>query len=101
MKYIIIFFTLALLISCKETTEPIVNKKTTQEKPETLERRIVRTIEAGLDIPATEKYSYKIYKEHLDNDDSLDYIITINRLEFAKQKAINGEKLAKRAEVGF
>lgn len=101
MKYFTILFTLTFLISCTETPETIVVEKPTQEKPETLERRIVRTIEAGLDIPATEEYTYKIYKEHLDNDDSLDYIITINRLEFAKQKAIDGGKLAKRAEVGF
>lgn len=101
MKYLVILLVITSLYSCKDTPEIIDTDKPTPEKALTLEQTIVRQIEASHEISATEKYSYKIYKEHLDNDDSLDYIITVNRLDFAKQKAIEGGKIAKRAETGF
>jgi len=101
MKYLIILLALTLLYSCKETPDQINIDKPISDITLTLEQKIIRQIEASHEIPATEKYSYKIYKEHLDNDDSLDYIITVNRLEYAKQRAIEGGKLAKRAESGF
>ena len=101
MKYLVVLLVFTFLYSCKDTPQKTNTDKPTPDMVLTLEQRIVRQIEASHEITATEKYSYKIYKEHLDNDDSLDFIITVNRLDYAKEKAIQGGKLAKRAETGF
>lgn len=65
------------------------------------EEMVVRHIEADLNIPVKEKYDYKIYKAHLDNDSIIDAIITVNRLEFALEEARLSGNSAKRAEIGF
>ena len=65
------------------------------------EEMVVRHIEADLNIPVKEKYDYKIYKAHLDNDSIIDAIITVNRLEFALEEAMSSGNSAKRAEIGF
>lgn len=101
MKYLAILLLGLSFLSCEEKKTPFSPEVKVPVETESLERKIERHIEASLDIPSTEKYSYKIYKEHLNLDDSIDYIVTVNRLEFAKQRAIEGEKLAKRAEIGF
>ena len=46
-------------------------------------------------INENEKYSYEIYKEHLNGDSIIDAVITINRLEYAKLKAEESGKLYK------
>jgi len=66
-----------------------------------LEEIIERHIESNLEISGTEDYSFKIYKEHLDGDDKMDAIITVNRLQFALDEAAKSENSAKRAEFGF
>src|SRR5690606_10100100 len=66
-----------------------------------IDEKIIRHIEGNLSIPRTEKYSYKIYKERLNDDDSLDYIITVNRLQKALDEAIESNNIAKRAEMGY
>ena len=101
MKYLYILFVITCFFSCKDTTDTKITDDDLPKEVLTLKQRIINKIESSLEITSEENYSYRIYKEHLDNDDSLDYIITINRLELAKQKAIEGGKLAKRAESGF
>ncbi|MDP4636640.1 MAG: hypothetical protein NWS40_08130 [Crocinitomicaceae bacterium] len=66
-----------------------------------LEDIIEQHIEGNLKIPGTEDYSFKIYKEHLDGDDKMDAIITVNRLQFALDEAAKSDNSAKRAEFGF
>ena len=68
-----------------------------EKKAPTVEVLIVRQIEGNLSIPATEDYSYTIYSEELNGDDSLDYIVTVNRLDFALNKAIEKGNTAQRA----
>tara|TARA_B110000305_G_scaffold82591_1_gene92909 strand:- start:2308 stop:3039 length:732 start_codon:yes stop_codon:yes gene_type:complete len=68
---------------------------------ETIEQRITRHIEANLKIPATEKYTYQIFKGEINGDDSLDFIITVNRLDFAINEAIERKRMAKSASSGF
>jgi hypothetical protein len=58
-------------------------------------------IKLQLRIPNTEKFTYKIYKEHMDNDDKIDAIITVNRIEFAIIEANKSPNPAKKAELGF
>lgn len=92
---------LLILFSCSE-------KKSTDDTKETVDKQTIpftemveRHIEANLEIPSQEKYSYNIYKEHLDNDTIIDAIITVNRLEFALEEARKSGNSAKRAEIGF
>lgn len=97
----IIAFTL-LFASCKDAPS---ENQVIEDKPEiekgSLEDIIEQHIEGNLQIPATEDYSFKIYKEHLDGDDKMDAIITVNRLQFALNEAAKSDNSAKRAEFGF
>jgi hypothetical protein len=88
--------------SCKDVT---TDKETVKDNPEvekgSLEDIIEQHIEGNLKIPGTEEYSFKIYKEHLDGDDKMDAIITVNRLQYALDEAAKSDNSAKRAEYGF
>lgn len=103
MKYLNVILLALLLGAC---TEPPADS---DEKPDTSdpsaqmtnEELLIRHIESNLKIPATENYSYKIYKEDLNGDDSLDYIVTVNRLNKAMEEAIQSGNVAKRAEIGY
>lgn len=94
-----------MVFSCSEgNSDSTINGDETVEindVQETLEQKIVRHIEGNLSILGTEKYSYKIFSEHLNGDDSIDYVITVNMLERALEKAIESGKVAQRAEVGY
>ncbi|MFN5418478.1 MAG: hypothetical protein ACK5B9_15575 [Flavobacteriia bacterium] len=76
--------------------QPIIENKDKMK----FEERVKREIEAKLNIPATEKYTLKIQKEHLNSDEKEDAIITVNRLEFAISEA-KKEKNSRREEYGF
>ncbi len=52
-------------------------------------------------INENEKYSYEIYKEHLNGDSIIDAVITINRLAYAKLKAEESENSIKAEKIGF
>ncbi len=67
----------------------------------TVESIAKQYIDAQLTIPSSEKYDLQIYKEQLNNDDKMDAIITVNRLEFALNEAAASNKTAKMAEIGF
>lgn len=103
MKRIIqLAFVAALTTSCGEKTE-IENNPPKKDKTSnsTVESMAKRHIETTLGIPATEKYTYKIYKEHLDSDNKIDAIIVVNRKQFALKKASESNRTAKSAETGF
>lgn len=52
-------------------------------------------------INENEKYSYEIYKEHLNGDSIIDAVITLNRLEYAKLKAEELGNSIKAEKIGF
>jgi len=68
---------------------------------ESFETRTKREIEAKLQIPATEKYTWKVYREYINSDTIKDAIVTVNRLSFAIDDAIRRNKTAKSAELGY
>lgn len=80
----------------KKQIEPVVKAETGP-----VEKRAKAQAERTLGIPGNEKYSLKIYKEHLNGDDKIDAIVTVNRQEYAMEKAANSNKTAKNAEMGF
>jgi hypothetical protein len=98
---------LHVLLSCSADSTQKDGSSNKQQKIDddntdaNVESMAKRHIEADLSIPATEKFTYHIYKAHLDGDDKIDAIITVNRLEFARQKAAQSENTAKRAEIGY
>ncbi len=102
MKYMYLSFVLLLVSACAEGTENGIDETLDQEiVEETLEQKMIRHIEGNLSILGTEKYTYQIFSEHLNGDDSIDYIITVNRLEKALEEAIESGKTAQRAEMGY
>lgn len=100
MKYIYLL-SLFALYSCTQSKNVEKNIDTPEVIIETLDQKIQRHIEASLNIPATEKYTYETYSGKLDVDDSMDLVITVNQFDKAMNKAIEGGKLAKMAEMGF
>ena len=73
-----------------------------QTVTETFDQRAKHELEAKLQIPATEKYTYAVYREYINSDTVKDAIITINRLSFAIDEAIRSKKnTAKSAELGY
>lgn len=104
MKYFYFSILILTLFSCTEDSvknDTEDNSTSTIKKSPTVEEMIVRQIEGNLTIPANEKYTYKIYSEELSGDDSLDYIVTVNRLDFALNKAIEKGNTAQRAAMGY
>jgi hypothetical protein len=89
-----------ILISCSEKKKEEIEKEN-HATVLTVEQMVKNHIETKLAIPSSEKYTFKIYKEHLDGDDKIDAIITLNRLNYALEEAAKSSNTAKRAEVGF
>lgn len=104
MRYIILPLLILELFSC--SSENASNNKLTektQEAPvyQTPEQLAERHVEADLKIPGNEEYSLKLYSDFLNEDDSTDYIIAVNRFNKAMDDAIASDKLAKLAEIGY
>ena len=98
------FLLLALIIVSCTDSKPETNILPEDiEKPKRMmnESEVKRHIESQLKILGTEKYNYTVYKEHLDADDSVDQIITVNLLDRALNEAIGTKQVAKRAEFGY
>lgn len=92
-----------IFMACGDTnnTDSDLNTETDVTSNETFEERARREVMSYLAIPANEKFSIKIYKEYLSSDTIQDAVITVNRLEFAMDRAIKNGKEAKAAELGF
>ncbi len=93
----IVFFTLLLILSSCSNNK--IENSTPQVK--SLEEIAMQHVKFKLSMNNSEKFTMKIYKEHLDGDDKIDAIITVNRLDLAYEKANKSNKTAKLAEIGF
>jgi len=82
-----------------ESSDP-ENQETAVPK-EDFETRVKHEIQVKLEIPATEKYEWKIYRSHINSDTIEDAIITVNRMSFAIDEAIRKNKTVKMAELGY
>jgi hypothetical protein len=103
MRKLLYFIPFALLISCGDPIpeDSPEDKALQDEQDMEFTERMKREVEASLEIPVTEKYTFKIYKEFINSDTIEDAIITVNRFEFAKNEAIRMKKQAKMAEIGY
>jgi len=100
MKLLFSLFILSFLFACQEDAKKKTTTKETVEI-ETLDQKIAHHIEATLQIPATEKYTFETFSAQLNADDSLDMIISVNLLDRAMEKALKSSNLATRVESGY
>ncbi|MDR0801853.1 hypothetical protein [Fluviicola sp.] len=90
--------------SCEDevsSTTSEASAEASKKNNESFDTRAKREIMRALGIPVNEKFSIRIYKEYLNSDTIEDAIITVNRLEFAMNEAIQKNREAKAAELGF
>lgn len=95
---------LLIVTACKDNSENADNTtNTTQNDSPAIfnDESIVRHIESVLEIPGTEDYDYAIYRDHLDGDDSVDIVVTVNLLQRAMDYAIERDIVQIKAEEGF
>lgn len=93
------------LTSCEDDSKPTESNDNEDQVKEnivkTSDEALKRHAEAMLRISGTETYSYKRYEAHLNADDSIDYIFTINLLDRAKNDAIENDRTAQMATFGY
>lgn len=100
MNLLLIFILAITLNSC--SSEPqVVEDSDVPVNYKSLESQVKNEIERRLNIPLNEDYSYEIVKGHLNGDDSLDAIITVNRYAFALDEASKSPNPAQIAELGY
>jgi hypothetical protein len=105
-KYSIFYFLFTvflLLQACNTENEQQTNNEDVAVEKLTFDQRKERHITGSLSMDVTEKYSTEIYKEKINNDEFEDAIITVNRLDFAKNKAKtlkNGRQIAEMGYIG-
>jgi len=92
---------LLLVISCSEENKNDVSLQERNQINLPLEELAKRHVEAHLNISSNEKYTLSIHKKHLDEDNIVDAIILVNRLNFALDEAEKSNNNAKRAHLGF
>lgn len=106
-QYLFIFSVLVtqfLMVSCEDEVKeptPLEKEDHTEDLIKTSEAAFRRHAEAQLRITGTEKYDLAIYKDQLNADDSIDYIITVNLLDRAKDNAIKENTTVSSASFGF
>ena len=105
MKAILAILTLStLMFSCgneEVMDDPALPKEPSAHEGGDLKSRAARHVEAQLNIAGTERYGLTIYKQNLDGDDKEDAIITVNRFNYALEKARQSPNAAKLAEIGY
>lgn len=104
MRYIIIPLLSIGIVSCdsdNSSKESVLENDQETIVYQTPEQLAERHVEADLKIPGNEEYSMKLYSDFLNEDDSVDYIITVNRYNKAMDDAVASDKLAKFAEIGY
>lgn len=102
-KFFVLFFVVLITLSCTESTQEksIFPTKKKTEKHEDFNNYAKKHIKLQLRISNSEKFTYQIFKEHLDNDGKIDAIISVNRLDYALTEANKSLNPAKKAELGF
>jgi len=99
--FIILGLFTVLLPGCTSGSEENTEVEEVPEEKLTLEERAHRQATATLSIPRGEKYSLKIYKAHMNADNFEDAIVTVNRLEYAIDRASKSKNPSKLSELGY
>lgn len=99
--FIVSFVTFFSLFACNSQTEGTAETEENNVEKLTFDERKERHITGSLSMDATERYSTEIFKEKLNDDEFEDAIITVNRLDFAKKKALNLKNKKQIEEMGY
>lgn len=104
-KYIAACIMGVLLFSCsddpqKDETDVFDNEGSSESEEMTFED-IKRHVESQLKILPSENYSIEVYEKHLDTDDQIDRLITVNLLNRALKEAETEGTQDKRAALGY
>lgn len=105
MKQITFIFLALIVFGCEPDSKTEKQDQTDtvdQITPQlTLEERAHQHVRQNLNMSANEKYTLKIYYEHLNNDSILDAVITVNRLDHAMNVSQKNKTLPKDAALDF
>ena len=96
-------FSLILFACGNEQTDAASDtpEETSTHQGNDLRSRAARHVEAQLTIAGTEAYTMNISRANLDGDELEDAIITVNRFNYALEKAKQSPNAAKLAEIGY
>lgn len=100
IKFMILFLTCLSISGCTEEVEEEEAAKNNQ-KIEPVEAIAKRFVESKLEIVPSEKYKLEIFKSQLDGDNHEDAVVTVNRYNFAVEKAAQSKNPGKVAEIGY
>ena len=100
IKFMILFLTCLSISGCAEEVEEEEATKNNQ-KIEPVEAIAKRFVDAKLEILPSEKYKLEIHKSQLDGDNYEDAVVTVNRYNFAVEKAAQSKNPGKVAEIGY
>jgi hypothetical protein len=99
-KFMILFLACLTFLGCTEEIEEEESTKN-NHKIEPVEAIAKRFIESKLEIVPSEKYKLEIFKSQLDGDNHEDAVVTVNRYNFAVEKAAQSKNPGKVAEIGY
>lgn len=104
MKYLLLFLIAFSLGACSnpedgENPTESGTKETVEDG--TVEEQMMRHIKSKLKINAVEKFDLEVYKAELTQDDSTDWIITINLLDRALNEAATSNREKQMGAVGY
>jgi hypothetical protein len=100
IKFMILFLTCLSISGCAEEVEEEEATKNNQ-KIEPVEAIAKRFVESKLEIIPSEKYKLEIFKNQLDGDNHEDAVVSVNRYNFAVEKAAQSKNPGKVAEIGY
>lgn len=98
LSYLIVF--LFAFSSCEESTS---EEESTQNsvKIEPVESIAKRFVESKLEISTSEKYKLAVHKSQLDGDNQEDAVVSVNRYNYAVERAAQSKNPGKVAEIGY
>ena len=99
-KFVFLILISTLFIGCTEDSEEEETTKNNQ-KIEPVEAIAKRFVESKLEIIPSEKYKLEIVKGQLDGDNQEDAVVTVNRYNYAVEKAGQTKNPGKVAEIGY
>jgi hypothetical protein len=99
-KFLFLFIVCLTFSACSEDS---VEEETTKNnlKVEPVEAIAKRFVESKLEINPSEKYKIEIFKSQMDGDNQEDAVVTVNRYNFAVEKAAQSKNPGKVAEIGY
>jgi hypothetical protein len=101
MTKLVVFVLFSTFLSACTDDNEVEESTQNNQKKEPVEAIAKRFVDAKLEILPSEKYKLEIHKSQLDGDNYEDAVVTVNRYNFAVEKAAQSKNPGKVAEIGF